>query len=558
MGISLSCLIEATLPWVTERLENPTVPTIPKHLHFKVAASRFGLEVSESDIFDDLHVVYETADAIHETFRAVVDVEVMNASLRIGRLLAQPGTRLDERGYRHVGRVAADRPYVIFSDFHMAHAGHRQDFFATSGNRELYGEVLSHYAASEFTLVENGDVEELLIFEPTASEAAHRRELAEAGDTDEPFGPSWNALDDHRLAFRREQLERIIDSNRALYKQINSQFHKHGRYIRVAGNHDQDLQEGELLETLRSVYPNLDVPCDFLIIEPGGASSGAGPFVVAHGHHFDRQCTPLFARRLGEAYSEALAWAYQGADRVWSWDGDDDVRNWTSGEPFRASLVSDDPAVRAAVDDLLLAAALLDVAGIPVSGPLAAALGAAGGAKDLLTTQLGDPALWESAFGHNISWEYFERPSVAENVFNEVLCGTEWFKFRHLDELAITASMPLMFPSRAGHLVLGHSHEVRHSTLSGAGEPLLGYLNSGAAGRFENLLWGVEIVDGAAQVVAWHRPGGPRSGDAPQRYVYQPTLIGGVQFLAPSASAVPLPATPAPHWLEAVLHVMMA
>jgi hypothetical protein len=115
-----------------------------------------------------------------------------------------------------------------------------------------------------------------------------------------------------------------------------------------------------------------------------------------------------------------------------------------------------------------------------------------------------------------------------------------------------------MFPSTAGHLVLGHSHEVRDSTVSGTGEPLRGYLNSGAAGRFENLLWGVEIVDGAAQIVAWHRPGGPRSGDAPQRHVYQPMLIGGVQFLTPSASAVPLPATPAPHWLEAVLHVMMA
>jgi hypothetical protein len=552
MGFSLSCLISATQPWVTEPLR------IPKHLHFKVTASRFGLKVSENDIFDDLHVVYETADAIQETFRAAVDVELMNVFLRLGLLIKQPSTRLTERGYRYVGRMSADRPYVIFSDLHMAHVGNRQDFFASSGNRELYRDVLSQYAASEFTLIENGDVEELLIFEPTASEAARRRELAEAGDTHDPLGSSWKALDDHRLAFRRDQLDLIIDSNRELYTQINDQFHRHGRYIRVAGNHDQDIQEGDLLETLRSVYPNLDAPFDFLIIEPSGATSGAGPFVVTHGHHFDHQCTPLWARRLGEAYSEALAWAYQGADRIWAWDGDDDVRSWTSGEAFRASLVSDDPAVWSGLDEVLLAAALLGVAGAQLSGPLTAALAAAGGATAILTTQLGNPALWESAFGHNISWDYFERPTVAENVFNEVLCGTEWFKFRHLDELTLTAAMPSMFPSAAGHLVLGHSHEARHSTLSGAGEPLLEYLNSGAAGRFENMLWGVEIVDGVAQVVAWHRPGGPRSSDAPQRYVYQPTLVGGVQFLTPSATAVALPATTTPRWLEAVLHVMMA
>jgi len=549
---SFSCLIDATLPWVTEPLR------IPKHLPFKVTASRFGLKLSENDVFDDLHVVYETGDAIQKTFRPALDVELGNAFVRVGLLLTQPSTRLTERGYRHVGRVAADRPYVIFSDFHMAHDGHRQNFFVTSGNRELYREVLDQYAASEFTLIENGDVEELLIFEPTASEAALRRGLAEAGDTADPLGPSWDGLDDHRLEFRRGQLQKIIDSNRALYTQINDQFHRHGRYIRVAGNHDQDVQESGLLEVLRSVYPNLGVPDDFLIIEPAGANSGTGPFVVTHGHHFDRQCTPLFARRLGEAFSEALAWAYQGADRIWSWDGDDDVRNWASGESFRASLVSDDPASWRGLDDVLVAAAMLTVAGAPLVGPLSTAVAAAGGPIPVLTSQLGDPAFWETAFGHNISWEYFERPTVAENVFNEVLCGTEWFKFRHLDELVLAAAMPLMFPSTAGQLVLGHSHEVRHSTVSGTGEPLRRYLNSGAAGRFQNLLWGVEIVDGAAQVVAWHRPGGPQSSDAPQRHVYEPTLVGGVQFLTPSASSVALPATPTPGWLEAVLHVMMA
>jgi hypothetical protein len=47
------------------------------------------------------------------------------------------------------------------------------------------------------------------------------------------------------------------------------------------------------------------------------------------------------------------------------------------------------------------------------------------------------------------------------------------------------------------------------------------YLNSGAAGRFEGLLWGVELRDGQAQVISWHAdpfPEGP-----PQRLVWRAT-----------------------------------
>jgi hypothetical protein len=325
----------------------------------------------------------------------------------------------------------------------------------------------------------------------------------------------------------------------------------------VAGNHDIDTQDGELLDTLRTAYPGLAVPLDFLVIEPAAGDTSAGPVVVAHGHHFDRQCTPLYARRLGETFSETLAWAFQGADRIWSWSGDNDVTEWAGGAPFRANLVSDDPAVWKGLDEVLLGAAMLASAGATLGVPMAAAVAAAGG-DALVTRQLEDPALWESLFKHKISWEYFERPSAAENVFEEVLCGKEWFKFRHLDELFVSDGMRGLFPSQPGRLVLGHSHEPRHSALRGAGEPVLEYLNSGAAGRFENLLWCVEVVDGAAQVAAWHRPGGPRSADAPVRYVYQPTSRGADQLLSPTAIPLSVAAlAPGVRWLEAVLHVAM-
>ena len=66
---------------------------------------------------------------------------------------------------------AACRPKVassIFSDHHMGFDGSRHDFFRDSGNSELYAEALTAYADAGFTLVENGDVEELVIHEPAA------------------------------------------------------------------------------------------------------------------------------------------------------------------------------------------------------------------------------------------------------------------------------------------------------------------------------------------------------------------------------------------------------
>ena len=62
--------------------------------------------------------------------------------------------------------------------------------------------------------------------------------------------------------------------------------------------------------------------------------------------------------------------------------------------------------------------------------------------------------------------------------------------------------------------MLGHTHEVR-AVPSG---PFSRYYNSGAAGRFERLLWALEVTPGAVTIVAWHLE---RDG-ACQRYSFQP------------------------------------
>ena len=121
---------------------------------------------------------------------------------------------------------------MIFSDHHMGFAGSRQDFFHDSGNDALYSNILDGYAEAGFTLVENGDVEELVIHEPGIPS---------------PLMPSQARAD-----WRLIQLRQVIANHPDLYDQINRQFVEQGRYVRIAGNHDQDLQDPRFLDELRT------------------------------------------------------------------------------------------------------------------------------------------------------------------------------------------------------------------------------------------------------------------------------------------------------------------
>ena len=150
----------------------------------------------------------------------------------------------------------------------------------------------------------------------------------------------------------------------------------------------------------------------------------------------------------------------------------------------------------------------------------------------------------------------------AKRSSTRCFCGQRWFKFRHLDEVFINGSSSAC-SGRACHIWCS---AIRTSRGSGRGTPPSSeqadhYLNSGAAGRFENLIWGVEIIDGVAQVVAWHRPGGPQSGEAPERRTYTPawTAQAGPWSRRTSMSR----SRPwrrrrdaGTRWLEPVLHVM--
>jgi hypothetical protein len=374
----------------------------------------------------------------------------------------------------------AGRKFVVFSDHHMAFDGNRQNWFVTCGNRDLYREVLDQYFDAGYTLVENGDVEELVIFEPHLDDVKARAKM------------TWAELDAHRARKRLAQLQRVLEDNAALYKQVRDGFHAEGRYFRTVGNHDSDLQQPEFLALYRKLaYPGAPTPSDFLLLEQESGGRKSVRYMVTHGHQFDRACTPRYGSRLGETISECLAWAYQGPDRRWRWE--DETKEWATGKKaFANRLVTDDYEYK----DSLWNDAWF-------------------GAGAVLST-LDDPNGWEYLFKHNVAWEYFESADPQRAISSEVKTGDEWFKYRHMDERAIRDALVKYYPvaSARPSLVLGHSHEPRFMS-DGFGS----YFNAATAGRFHNLIWGLEIDrSGAPTMVSWSRPE-PKQG-LPVRRTY--------------------------------------
>lgn len=473
-------------------------------------ARKYKLRSGEEPILEELWKLYEQAEAVMDSKIEEIDAEISEAITTFRQVVQGTPSKKEGHRYTKTLRVSGQR-YIIFSDMHLTPAAHRQNWFVQSGNLALYLKVLQAYFESGFTLIENGDVEELVIFEPTLAEARLRAEMIDHADF-------WQDLNARRETFRLEQLRTILNDHASYYDQVASTFHAAGRYYRTAGNHDQDLQKPMYIKTLQTAYRGLPTPYDYIMLDDSAYRPGAErspQFVIAHGHQFDRSTNPRFAPRIGETISESLAWAYQGPDRWWNWY--DDVGQWASGaQGFWNNLVTDDYDPKA--NDWLKAA------------------------------DYNQPEWWEAVFKHNIAWEYFENANPSDAITIEMMGGDEYFKVRHLDEVMIATQLELQFPDPAKRprLVLGHSHEVRYHPAK-ARTPIdvnpvsfPYYFNCGSAARFENLIWGLEIVDGQATLVSWNLSSGPRSGTL-QRHVYTNIDVGaGGNLLKASSGHTPL------------------
>ncbi len=387
------------------------------------------------------------------------------------------GQRLDKRGFRNVVR-RSDQKVVIFSDHHILPSSHRQSA-VWRANRDPYVKVLRHYGESGYLVVENGDVEELVILEPSHTLKAYAKVYEALGDKkSNPLTLLKQFRQDplhlehvmrlERGNFRRQQLLSILKDphNRAYYDTL-SQLSGSQQLLRLAGNHDYQLQEFDGV-------PDHLVPADVMIL---GTDR---PTVVMHGHQFDAVTNPAVAPFCGEVISECLGVFYQGPDRYWS--PHEVERMVKVGFPNR---LSTHPPHTSAASSFISA---------------------------MMASEAKDDeewaSAWEALLGHPIAWEYgasnwnasvrsgFARPG---NMIENAMAGRQFFKCRHLDEWDLVQGLQEWgVPMR---LALGHSHEVRNWTVS---EGEISYCNSGAAGRFARLIWALEIDSDQLTVVGWH------------------------------------------------------
>ena len=221
--------------------------------------------------------------------------------------------------------------------------------------------------------------------------------------------------------------------------------------------------------------------------------NGQIAYVVTHGHQYDESCMQHgdipFAKSLGEVYSECLGWCNQGGDRIWR---ESDSKRWYVGTTFPNELAGSEPMdyPHDAAGDLVLG----NLANIKANP------------KSFVETMMKKP----------VAWEYFENSNAFNALTLEVWTGDETFKLRHMDEIKLCDEYEARYLARntgkpIPTLVVGHTHEPRRRATFSEGSTthiVEHYLNCGAAGRFQNLIWCVEIEGGTDRIVSWSRING--------------------------------------------------
>ncbi len=168
--------------------------------------------------------------------------------------------------------------FVITSDLHRAHPGN-SDWPARQGNRRVYETMLDHYGDDGWTLVENGDVEDLWLGGGSTYGVVY--ELARMVALGLPRGARAAALTE----VYDEHLRRIIVNNRSVYDRID-RFVRREAYVRIAGNHD-DVWLRPYGRRALAHQLGQDV-VDHLVLTNGTSPAG----LVTHGHQTDAWNAP--------------------------------------------------------------------------------------------------------------------------------------------------------------------------------------------------------------------------------------------------------------------------
>jgi hypothetical protein len=483
----------------------------------KSIARKFSLREQDVETFNAIWPLPREANRFKTQRQGVINADIRTAHELIAR--AANGQDLQEATFRR-SVVRPDENLVVFSDHHMTAYDRLENYFLEF-NYDLYCDVLRHYADAdgEFCLVENGDVEECLIYEPTLAGARARKAAAPGTGIDGIAYPvllgdaRWDAFLDLRYAQRERNQEQVIEAFQDYYRVVRRQFIANDRYVRLAGNHDTYLnqdRERVLLDRIQSELGRQvgdDHPAaqiyDVLRVERGTDVA----YVVTHGHQFDPVCHQHgaipHAKSLGEVFSECLGWAYQGPDRVWRLD---DTKKWYIGDSYQNILAREEHGTYHSGTDGGIDLLLDNIDRIKADS------------KDFV----------ESLLGAEIAWEYFENENGFYALTLEVWTGDELYKMKHLDEIGLAKGfvrefLALQRPNTAvpmPKLIIGHTHEPRQNAVfptdPGEAEPWEQpdthegwyYLNCGSAGRYENLIWCVEIRGGDDRICSWSRVDG--------------------------------------------------
>jgi hypothetical protein len=482
-------------------------------------AYQFHCSSDETDTFNELYKIFDAARDYQNECERDLSNDLEIAYEYVARTAA---ASID---YAPQGRAIVDQPtfkrvidrndekFVVFSDLHMtAHKDTARNFF--DRNYRLYLDVLAQYFDSGYVVVENGDVEDCVICEPNESRAKSMRAAADKAKFPIEWNNDWQGFLNTRYEAREEALQDIFDSHKDYYNLVQPHA-LGGEYIRLCGNHDTYLDDERNLSSMIQDKLGLLVQDVLRIVRTDSAGSEKVRYVVMHGNQFDPVCMQhgdiSYAKSLGETYSECQGWAFEGGDRYWTTQ---DTKKWYNGSVYGNTLASAKAGSYSSnypSDVGKIAEAL----GLEVLNFITTLKGLSDAERDLVigetdNIKANSKGFVETIMEHQIAWEYFENSDGFNALTLEVWRGDEWFKMRHLDEVTLCFYYVQEFLDVSAKnqpmpaLLIGHTHEPRLNAVSPEnGNEYTFYLNSGSAGRYENLIWCIEIVGNDASLRSW-------------------------------------------------------
>ena len=172
--------------------------------------------------------------------------------------------------------IAAETRLVIFSDLHRSVAG-RLDWPARQRTKHLYELILDCYADDEWSVCENGDIEDYWIVGGSTYGAMYDL-LRMLGAVLARYGHTALITETYKA-----HLDQIIANNGGIYRRLRDEFVRHGRYFRTVGNHDNPNRRPMVGDRLREHLGSLPLADYFALRTPDGRLLG----VICHGHHTD-------------------------------------------------------------------------------------------------------------------------------------------------------------------------------------------------------------------------------------------------------------------------------